>query len=282
MDKNMNLLKQAIVEGFNQRIDDTLSSRMESAPCSKRHMEAMKAILEGKVTGNIVWTTKARRIVALLVAALLLLTSCAVIYREEIYNWVMGGKVDNDYFPEGYTGGWGSKPESYTEYYWVETYEECMAAIELLMSHGSTFYPTVIFTCEDESFDVKYCFELDINLSENSKYGDNPFNRYVSTVSVMSVGFYDDVSLEELIYSHMQNYNAFGFNSINRDLLPEYLETPELLTSVEYEKIESKGYYLRDSVTNKTFCILGGVEDEESVSKIIESFKIIDYNGNIL
>ena len=54
MDKNANLLKQAIVEGFNQRIDDVLSARMKSTECSKKHNEAMKAILEGPLSQDIV------------------------------------------------------------------------------------------------------------------------------------------------------------------------------------------------------------------------------------
>ena len=230
MDKNNSLLKQVIAEGFNQRIDDVLSARMKSTECSKNHTEAMKAILAGKVTGSIVWTTKARRIVALLVAALLLLTSCAVIYREEIYCYVTSLMKNKDYFPEGYTGGWKTNPESYTEYYWVETYEECQAAIELLKSHGSTFYPTVIFTCEDDSFDVKYCFEMNRTKSESIHYGENPFNRRVYDVYITSVGFYDEVTIDELVYSSMQNYNALGFNSINRDLLPS-------LTILEHKMI---------------------------------------------
>ena len=154
-----------------------------------------------------------------------------------------------------------------------------MAAIELLKSHGSTFYPSVIFTCEDESFDVKYCFELDINLSENSKYGDNPFNRYVSTVNVMSVGFYDDVSVEELIYSNISEYNAFGFNSIEEDVVQKYAEKPNFIDSLKYEKSKEELYKIRDIETEQLICVLGGVENEESVSKIIESFKIIDYNA---
>ena len=209
MDKNMNLLKEAIVEGFNQRIDDTLSSRIESAPCSKRHEEAMKAILAGKVTGNIVWTTKARRIVALLVAALLLLTSCAVIYREEIYNWVMGGKIDNDYFPNGYTGGFGIPSGSDVEYYWVETYEECVEAIELLKSHGSTFEEWLIFTYNGELFDTKYCFKMNGARSDEIQYGENPFDRKSEGVRVQSIAFMEDVAIEELVYENIAFYDAY-------------------------------------------------------------------------
>ena len=208
MDKNMNLLKEAIVEGFNQRIDDTLSSRIESAPCSKRHEEAMKAILAGKVTGNIVWTTKARRIVALLVAALLLLTSCAVIYRDEIYNWVMGGKVDN-YFPDGYTGGMGIPSGSDVEYYWVETYEECVEAIELLKSHGSTFERWPIFTYNGELFDTKYCFKMNGAKSDKIQYGENPFDRKSEGVRVQSIVFMEEVTIDELVYENIAFYDAY-------------------------------------------------------------------------
>ena len=54
MDNNTVLLKQIISEGYNKRIDDVLSERMESIECSKKHSEAMRAIVEGRVTGNVV------------------------------------------------------------------------------------------------------------------------------------------------------------------------------------------------------------------------------------
>lgn len=124
MDNNTVLLKRIITEGFNQRIDDTLSARIKGVECSKKHSEAMGAIVEGRVTGNVVWTTKMRRVVALLVAALLLLTGCAVVYHEEIFGFFkeisdsairFTAEVENEplkkieeiyelsYLPEGYT-----------------------------------------------------------------------------------------------------------------------------------------------------------------------------------
>ena len=153
-----------------------------------------------------------------------------------------------------------------------------MAAIELLKSHGSTFYPTVIFTCDDESFDVKYCFELDINLSENSKYGDNPFNRYVSTVSVMSVGFYDNVTIDELVYSHVSNYDAFGFNIIDDGFIQEYIENPDVLSSLEYEW-SGVGMSIRYKGGDKNILVIGGVDDESTAEALFSSLRVIDYNG---
>ena len=52
------------------------------------------------------------------------------------------------------------------EFWWVETYDECMEAIELLKSHDSTFRKTAIFTYDGELFDTKYCFKI----SHNNKY----------------------------------------------------------------------------------------------------------------
>lgn len=225
MDKNANLLKQAIVEGFNQRIDDVLSARMKSTECSKKHNEAMKAILEGKVTGNVVWTAKMRRVVALLVAALLLLTSCAVIYHEEIYNYIISLKKNEDYFPNGYTGGMGVNPDSFVEYYWVETYEECQYAIELLKSHGSTFEESPVFTYNGELFDTKYCFKLQRGQADKIEYGENPFDRKAEGVSVWSYVFIDEVEIDELIYENIGFYDAYilfvpGISPL--DVLGEY------------------------------------------------------------
>ena len=108
-----------------------------------------------------------------------------------------------DIFPEGYTGGfpdnigfWG------WEYWWVESYEECLDAIELLKSHGSTFNETAIFTYEGDLFDTKFCFKINgefVN-SERINYGDNPFDRKAVGIEVYSYAFFDDVTIDEISY----------------------------------------------------------------------------------
>ncbi len=111
-------------------------------------------------------------------------------------------------FPEGYTGGWGIEYGSGEEIYWVETYEEAVAAMDQLKSHGSTFYKTAIFSYEGELFDTKYCFMFQ-GKKDNVKFGDNPYDRWAENVIVQSVGFFEDVTIDELVYSDIDDYLWF-------------------------------------------------------------------------
>ena len=58
-----------------------------------------------------------------ILATLFSLCSCGHIWR--------GGSIN---YPEGYTGGHGISYGSSVEYYWVESYEECLDAIETIKS----------------------------------------------------------------------------------------------------------------------------------------------------
>ena len=115
----------------------------------------------------------------------------------------------DSYFPEGYTGGIGINPGFETEYYWVETYEECLSAIELLKSHGSTFVEQPQITYEGDLFDVKYCFKMAHgDKSDKIEWGENPFDRKSLDVQVNSFVFFDDVEIEDFLYSLITKYNA--------------------------------------------------------------------------
>ena len=118
----------------------------------------------------------------------------------------------NHIFPEGYTGGFGLQPGSSLEYWWVETYEECIDAIELLKSHGSTFKTDYVYACEEDLFDVKYFFITIGNgrHGERIKFGDNPFDRWVYDIQIGTIVFFDDVTIDELVYSYTSRYEAYG------------------------------------------------------------------------
>ena len=142
----------------------------------------------------------------------LLLSSCSPKGTpvEDDNDWaseIPNGSFFN-YFPEGYTGGFGIEPGNPSACYWVETYEECQAAIDLLKSHGSTFSETAIFTYEGYLFDTKYCFFIDRNKADYIPYGDNPFDRKAEEVKVVSYAFCEDVTIDELIYSYITLYVA--------------------------------------------------------------------------
>ncbi|MBQ8302082.1 MAG: hypothetical protein IJX97_00855 [Clostridia bacterium] len=114
-------------------------------------------------------------------------------------------------FPDGYTCGVGLQPGAPVEYWWVETYDEFAEAIDLLKSHGSTFSDDIVLAYDEELFDLKYGFIMVGNgrQGERIKFGDNPFDRWAYDIKVFVVAFFDDVTIDELVYSNVKNYEAY-------------------------------------------------------------------------
>lgn len=89
MDKtNLELFKQALSEGLDNHFQSEIDNCSENIVCSRKHKIAMKAIIKGCDTNRKVWAPRTRKIVAILVAAALLLVSCAIIYRNEIRDFI--------------------------------------------------------------------------------------------------------------------------------------------------------------------------------------------------
>ncbi|MBQ8879869.1 MAG: DUF4367 domain-containing protein [Clostridia bacterium] len=85
MDKsNLELLKEAISEGVSRRFDRMAAEYTEEIVCSDKHTLAMRTIVYGKAETKRPWSPRTRRIIAILIAAALLLTSCGIIFRNEI------------------------------------------------------------------------------------------------------------------------------------------------------------------------------------------------------
>ena len=80
---NEELFKQALIEGFNNRIQREIDACGDKIMCSRRHKRIMKSIIKGKTT-IAGWNISRKKVIAILVAAALLLVSCAIIYRDEI------------------------------------------------------------------------------------------------------------------------------------------------------------------------------------------------------
>ena len=117
------LIKTAIYEGIGLRINSQIKG-VEPPKCTVKHKEKMSEILKGNITGKIIWTTRVKIVAALLAAAILLLTGCSIIYREEIFTFIIettnigiiffpektkneinfiDSYYDLGYLPEGYT-----------------------------------------------------------------------------------------------------------------------------------------------------------------------------------
>ena len=85
MDKsNLELFKQALNEAVSNKFDKMAAECTEEIVYSEKHKLAMRTIVYGKTDNKRVWTPKMRRIIAILIAAALLLTSCGIIFRNEI------------------------------------------------------------------------------------------------------------------------------------------------------------------------------------------------------
>ena len=85
MDKtNLELFKQALNEAVSNQFDKLAEGCDEVIVCSENHRLAMRTIVYGKSEKKRSLSSKTRRIIAILVAAALLLTSCAIIFRDEI------------------------------------------------------------------------------------------------------------------------------------------------------------------------------------------------------
>ena len=97
-------------------------------------------------------------------------------------------------YPEGYSGGFDQSPGENVEFWWVETYEECLAAIDLLKSHGSSFSPNLVLAYDGELFDSKYCFTFTGvgSKTDKIKWGDNPFDRHAENVTIRSFAFFEE------------------------------------------------------------------------------------------
>lgn len=85
MDKsNLELFKQALNEAVSNKFDKMAAECTEEIVYSDKHKLAMRTIIYGKADTKRVWSPKMRRIIAILIAVALLLTSCGIIFRNEI------------------------------------------------------------------------------------------------------------------------------------------------------------------------------------------------------
>ena len=85
MDKsNLELFKQAVNEAVSNKFDSMADSCTEEIVCSEKHKLAIRTIIYGETKAKRVWSPKMKRIIAILVAAALLLTSCGILFGYEI------------------------------------------------------------------------------------------------------------------------------------------------------------------------------------------------------
>ena len=133
-----------------------------------------------------------------IICNMFMLCSCGLIFTSKKY-------------PEGYTGGFGISYGSDIEYYWVETYEEALEAISELESYGSTFTESAYFNYEGDLFDTKYCFVFS-GKKHSVKEGKKPSERWADRVIIKTYAFFEDISIAELEYSYISDYDVLYFD----------------------------------------------------------------------
>lgn len=125
-------------------------------------------------------------------------------------NTTNNNKNDDRIVPEGYTGGitWDYHDHLVYGYYWLDTYEEVLEAVELLKSNGSTILRSIAFECDDEILDSKFCFMYPRSKAEPLEEGKNFFDRKIDNCEFMWFAFFEDVTIDELLYSTVSRYDS--------------------------------------------------------------------------
>ena len=168
-----------------------------------------------------------KKTLSILLLTFLLLPSLSSCLKLGTYKY-------NGTFPDDYTGGFGSIHTKPITYFWLETGEEVISAVESLKSYGSTFKEDSIFICDTDLFDTKYLFVFSEDIKNSIKYGENPFDRYSKNVSISSYAFFEDVSIEEINYSYVSLYDAFG-------VVVDY-PTYQLCSDTGFSALEDNGW----------------------------------------
>ena len=119
MNKNdLELFKQALLEALDKNLQEEEKYFAEEIQTSEKHKIEMNEILSGKYLPTSFWKLTKVKIAAILIAATLVLVSCAVAYRDEIRDFVE--TVYEDYISVGFENS-DEAPRHIEEYY-VLTY----------------------------------------------------------------------------------------------------------------------------------------------------------------
>ena len=180
MDKsNLELFQQAINEGLSNKFDKMAAECTEEIVYSERHKLAMRTIIYGKTDTKRVLLPKMKRIIAILVAAAILLTSCGIIFRNEIReifkdffvsltyesdaesNKVIDKVYMLSYLPEGYVLEKEDISNTVIRYQWINNSSETIYFEQRPLTQSNLFIDTESGYSqikEIEEYDVYYRF----------------------------------------------------------------------------------------------------------------------------
>lgn len=184
MDKsNLELFQQAINEGLSNKFDKMADECSEEIVYSDRHRLAMQTIIYGKANTNRTLSPKMKRVIAILVAAALLLTSCGIIFRNEIReifkdffvsltyesdaesNKVIDKIYMLSYLPEGYVLEKEDISNTVIRYQWINNSSETIYFEQRPLTQSNLFIDT-----ESGYSQIKEIEEYDVYYRFNDKY----------------------------------------------------------------------------------------------------------------
>lgn len=176
---NLELFKAAITEGLSNKYDSIVNEYTEAIECSERHKLAMRTIVYGKIDDSSDKKRaklKSKHIIAIIVAAaLLLITSCGIIFRNQIREVFrdlyvkLTYKDDSSthreidevymltYMPEGYTLERSITDSLTVQYKYVNEENEC-----IIFEQRPTVSSIFIVDSEDGYFKMWQIEEYDI------------------------------------------------------------------------------------------------------------------------
>ena len=219
-----------------------------------------------------------------LLTSMTFLSSCESSETGWFYsNWVRSGGDTYTYLPDWYIGGYnGIRSQMSLEYYWVETYDEVLDAMERLKSHGSTFADSGFAAYDGDLVDVKYCFTMKRDKSDKIKYGDDPFDRKSLDVTIRSVVFLEEVTIDELVRGYVASYDTYEI------LCPDWAEFKDAdISELDQEWIygeEGRAEYYRVWSDNRNHVINIGSESrntniellsDEVIEALLDSIVIV-------
>lgn len=206
-------------------------------------------------------------------------------------------------FPDDWTGGFMREGGHDVEYWWVETYDELMAAIDELKAHESTFLndESLIVDYQGEMFDVKYCIQIIPAKpgTEKIKFGDDPFDRKATDIEILTWCFFEDITIDEINYGSVRLCNAFEL-SIGEELGEFFNDDADKYTSeILYSEVpldddyhcfcyikSENPYYEYGEIDRKfLFAIRPSWNDstvvtEKVVETVIDNLEYLDLNFN--
>ena len=150
------------------------------------------------------------------------------------------------------------------EFYWLDTYEEVLAAIELLESHGSTVNRNIISTYESEQIDSKYLFLCAKKNAEPLEEGKDFFDRKMDDSCFLWYGFYDELTLEYLMektdyvthakkYMYIRGADVYEYwiycHNVDFDLFSTISDPSDIKFMLEDESLaDTIGYYMKPTI----------------------------------